>query len=242
MAKTAIEACDAAAFGGSAMPFAANPGSPALRTSTPLLLLSIATSALFTACSATVAEDPGWRQVSPAPTSSSGTTQSPTTASLGDPFVLIADATEPVRRLTDAHMDPNAEVQSAWAMLTSDACTVELSSLNVAFRRTEDGPTGWLTTAESTPGIVLDASSHHAIIRYETTVRVDREPGWSTGQETPATVDVEVRQDGEQLRMLTSLVSESPNSEDTLRLEFIVVGKFDQNPDVIPERRFACPH
>ena len=27
-----------------------------------------------------------------------------------------------------------------------------------------------------------------------------------------------------------------------LRLEFVVEGAFEQNPEVIPDRRFACPH
>jgi hypothetical protein len=229
------------------MQTAANPGSPALHRTpiyAPLMLAVIATSALSTACSSPAAEEPGWREVSPAPAATHGTVQPATTTSLGDPFVLIADSTEPARRLSDSvsHIEPNAEVQSAWAMLASDACDVELSSLHVAFRRTEHGPTGWLTTVESTPGIVLDASPSLAVVRYETRIRVDRDSGWSAGQDAPAIVDVEVHQDGDQVWMFTTVVSESPSPETALRLEFVVVGGFDQNPEVIPDRRFACPH
>ena len=232
------------------MQSAANPGSPALRPTRPiyaplLMLAVIAPIALSTAaCGSPAAQEPGWRQVSPAAAATHGSSQSETTTSLGDPFVLIADSSEPALRLTDSVSDinPNAEVQSAWAMLASDACDVALSSLHVAFRRTEQGPTEWLTTLESTPGIVLDASPSFAVVRYETRVRVDSEPGWSAGQDAPAIVDVDVRQDGDQVWMHATVVSESPSSETALRLEFVVVGEFDQNPEVIPDRRFACPH
>lgn len=232
------------------MPFAANPGSPALRStrlSNPtLLVLALAASSVFAACGGAAHEEPGWRDVASAPSVDDSVARTATTDSLGDPFVLIANSTDlPLRRtdMWDSGDTPtNAEVESAWAMLRSDACDVELASLHIAFQRTEGGSTGWLTTAESTSGVVLDASPQLAVVRYETTIRVDRDAGWSTGELVPATVDIEVRQDGDKVRMHTQLSSDGPNGETALRLEFVVEGAFDQNPEVIPDRRFACTH
>lgn len=189
------------------------------------------------ACSAPADDNSTWREVSTAEPSAPVSPGSRTTSSLGDPFVLVAGDTDN-RLLLQEDPPASPRAESVWLMMRSDACDLELTSMSLA-ARAEDGSPKWVTTAEAANGVVTEASSGHAAVRFDLTVRVSRDDGgWVGGMDRPATLDVRLTQLGQRVE----LAGEIRTRDGELHVPFSVAGDFEQDPTSIPERRLACPH
>jgi len=203
------------------------------------------------ACSAPTSEQPStWRETSAAEDpGSQESNPSHLTQSLGDPFVLVANQAESSALAMDVHSNatppPTASAQSVWLMLSSNACDVELVSLNIAFQPTDHGTDAsmrWLATSGPSTGIVVDASSSHAVVRYDMPVRISGgEANWSEGQPASASVEIEAHKEGDHVWLNGQLNATDP-SGNPLRLRFGVIGTLSRDLSAIPPRRWACPN
>jgi hypothetical protein len=226
--------------------------------SNSLLLKRIASTLAFVglgltmaACGAPTPEQSStWRETSAAENpDSQESDRSHLTHSLGDPFVLVANQAEPGVLAMDLHLNatdlPTASTQSVWLMLSSDACDVELVSLNIAFQSTDHGSDAslrWLATSGSSTGVVVDASPSHAVVRYDLPVRISRgEANWSEGQPFSASIELEAHKDGDHVWLNGKLHATDP-SGNPIRLRFGVMGSLSQDLRAIPSRRWACPN
>ncbi|MFW5740926.1 MAG: hypothetical protein ACOC1F_11235, partial [Myxococcota bacterium] len=155
-------------------------GPDTFRTTAILAVIAAALAGCLPACGAPASDDPRWRETSAAPSSDGADQPASTTNSLGDPFVVIADALEGSTLLAANTSPSGASVVQAWALLRSDACQVELDALNLAFHQDGTEP-AWLSTAGPTHGVVLDASPRDVVIRFHAQVRVTHGRGSSPG-------------------------------------------------------------
>lgn len=209
-------------------------------------LVAALLAASTAACGAAPDDAPGWQPASEPVAPQPEPSASRTTSSLGDPFVLVASHLDPspfaaAQNKTNAPT-PNAHALAVWALLHSDACEVELQSVEVAYRRNAEDSPAWLSTVGPSAGVVVDSSPNHVVVRFDTHVQVQREDGWPGQPTRPATLEMQVLQQGEQVWIHTNLAVQADAPDEPLRVSFVVRGAFDQDPEVIPERRFACPH
>jgi len=206
------------------------------------MLLPLALAAT-TACSASPQDPPAWRQISSADETAEQAPPDHTTDSLGDPFVLVADTLEPSRLAEHPRgpTSPQASPEQAWIMLSSDACFIDLVSLHAALRVASPSHAIWLTTTSPSHGIVTEASPRHVVVRFYADVRLERAAADQAPVFRPAIIDLEAHQQGATIRVEAHVVADDAGPDGDLRLDLALAGGFQQDPQAIPERNFACP-
>jgi|GEM_PF-677264 len=176
-----------------------------------------------------------WREVSPADGSQTTEGHHPKTpSSLGDPFVLVAQARPQVAGTTDP--SPATAADDAWVMLESDACDVVLRSLHTAFVPTEGESLHSVTSVAPSTGVVQDASATQVQSRHRVQVQLDDGEGRSG--EGVATVTLHLS--GEQPDGLVHVRGTLDLGAGAPALQFEASGLLNESAEAVPERRFGC--
>ncbi len=199
-----------------------------------VLLLLPALLTAWPACTPSQDVD-AWREVSPAddrePTDSQ-LTQAP--SSLGDPFVLVAQAPSKVAGMPNTPAATTAD--DAWVMLESDACDVVLRSLHTAFFSSDGGSLRSVTSVAPSTGVVQEASADLVWVRHR--VRVRSDDGEGGFEEGIATVDMHITEGepGGLVHVRGSLdLGKGVNA-----LQFEASGMLNASAGTVPDRRFGC--
>ncbi len=215
------------------------PNPPNLTNPSALLSIAFAMGLVASAgCTVQAGEQDEWREMSQAtpqqPSESSDAPSLQEGKSLGDPFLLIAQGTNSALRASDS-MTSGPPVESAWAMLSSDSCDVQLESLHIAFMQGEATP-GWLSTAGPAQGVIQQATARFAVVRYHESVRIQRPSSPETI--VPAVILVAIDRTGDQVSVHVDIGWESERGP--VHSGFDAGGVFSRDPEAIPSRRFEC--
>jgi hypothetical protein len=202
-------------------------------------LCTILVAGNLAGCAVQAGEQDEWREMSQAvpqePSETSHAASAHTANSLGDPFLLIAEGPTSTFRASDSNAS-GPPVESAWAMLSSDSCDVELKSLHIAFLQEEAAP-GWLTTVGPVKGVVQEATASFAVVRYQGFLRMQ----WQSGRPeavVPAVIVVAMDRTGDQVSVNVDVGWESEHGP--ANSGFGARGVFSHDPEAIPPRRFGC--
>jgi hypothetical protein len=175
-----------------------------------------------------------WREVSSADGSKTTEGHPPKVASsLGDPFVLVAQARPNVSGTPDP--TPATPVDDAWVMLESDACDVVLRSLHTAFVTNDGESVHSVTSVAPSTGVVQDASATQVQSRHQVEVQLDGE-----GESAKAVATVTLYISGEEPDGLVHVRGTLDVGTEAPALHFEASGLLNETAEAVPERRFGC--